>query len=64
MKADFKTMEIGDKFKHRFIKDMACEIIGFTMKGYKVRQTEGKKSKQAFFESIWFHPEKGVWQKI
>ena len=57
-------MNIGDFFKHRYIKGMTCEIISFTAKGVKVKQTEGKKTKQAFFNLQDFeNSQRGLWVK-
>lgn len=58
-------MKVGDNFKHKFVKGLTCEIIDFTAKGVKVKQTEKKKSKQAFFELVYFEQsDRGVWEKI
>ena len=58
-------MEVGDKFTHKYSPTITCEITGFTDKGYKVQQTEGKKKpKQAFFDKPDFDVKNGFWVKI
>lgn len=57
-------MSIGDVYKHRYIKGMTCEIVSFTAKGVKVKQTEGKKTKQAFYDlKDYENSERGLWVK-
>lgn len=57
-------MEVGDKFTHKYSPSITCEITGFTDKGYKVQQTEGKKKpKQAFFNKADFEVKNGFWVK-
>jgi hypothetical protein len=58
-------MEIGDIFDHKHIKGMICEIVSFTARGAKVKQTEGKKkAKQAFYDNIDFeNSDRGLWAK-
>jgi len=57
-------MKIGDVFKHKYIKGMTCEITSFTAKGVKVKQTEGKKTKQAFYDLQDFeNSQRGLWEK-
>lgn len=57
-------MNVGDIFKHKYIKGMTCEISSFTSKGVKVKQTEGKKTKQAFYDLQDFeNSQRGLWVK-
>jgi hypothetical protein len=57
-------MNIGDIFKHKHIEGMTCEIASFTKTGVKVKQTEGKKAKQAFYYFVDFeNSERGLWEK-
>lgn len=57
-------MNIGDVFKHKYIKGMTCQIIAFTARGVKVKQIEGKKTKQEFYDLQDFdNSQRGLWIK-
>jgi len=57
-------MNTGDVFRHKYIKGLICEIIAFTAKGVKVKQKEGKKEKQAFYDLQDFeNSQRGLWVK-
>ena len=59
-----KNMNIGDKFKHKYNKAISCEIVSFTARGVKVKQTQGRKGKQAFYDLQDFeNSERGLWLK-
>ena len=51
-------------YQHRHIKGMTCIIISYTKRGAKVLQTEGGKTKQAFYDKIDFEDNaRGLWIK-
>ena len=57
-------MNIGDTFNHKFINNLSCEIISFTSKGVKVKQTEGKKTKQVCYYLVDFeNSDRGLWKE-
>lgn len=59
-----ENIQEGAQFQHKHLKNLTCEIISTTSKGYKVIQREGKKQKQASYYSIDFDMEKGFWLPI
>jgi len=67
-KSNLSEIDIGDKFKHKHLDGYSAEILDFTNKGYKVKQTEprGKKliTKTTFFPKVDFDVNKGVWTPI
>jgi hypothetical protein len=61
-------MEVGKKYKHKGIETMTCEVVAITNKGCKamVSDTAWKRGKPItqYFEGLFFHKEKGVWEAI
>lgn len=57
-------MNTGRTYQHNHVKDLTCEILELTNKGAKVRETQGKKSKIAYYHSIDFDKNKGLWMLI
>lgn len=57
-------MNINDSYIHKHIEGLTCEIVAFTAKGVKVKQKEGKKEKQAFYNMLDFEESpRGLWTK-
>jgi len=58
-------MEKKTIYQHKYMKDLTCEIIEPTAKGFKVLQQEGrKKPKQAYYNDADFYSEKAFWTQI
>ena len=43
-------MKIGQKYNHAHLAGITCIIVSLTEKGAKVLQTEGSKTKKAFYD--------------
>jgi len=48
-------MKIGQKYNHAHLEGITCIIVSLTEKGAKVMQTEGKKTKTAFYNRQDFY---------
>lgn len=48
-------MKIGQKYNHVHLANLTCIIVSLTEKGAKVMQTEGKKTKTAFYNRQDFY---------
>lgn len=53
---------IGAVYQHIHIPTLTCELLAFTRKGAQVREIEGKTSKIAYYHTIDFDREKGLWK--
>ena len=57
-----------EKYKHKHIQGMTCEIISITKRGAMVKQFDpnrkgSKKDTIQFYDGIYFDKEKGCWEK-
>ncbi len=58
-------MRVGQKYEHKHLAGVTCEVLDLTRRGAKVKQQDGKKCRVQFYDAVDFEQSaRGLWKEV